>query len=167
MSADTVTAIAAIITALIALAIGVFENRQRRTLTKLDVLLRLDDQWNGESMKKARIGAAESLKAGLKPADGVDAVLDFFQGVGSLDRRGLIDRELAWEFFFYWLHRYVALTSDHIRERQNVNSAMWLNVRPLHEKLSNVARERSPRHDSGNIPSPKELQAFIEEELTL
>ncbi|MGP0594747.1 hypothetical protein ACTRXD_19710 [Nitrospira sp. T9] len=167
MNADIVTAIAAIITALIALAIAVFEGRQRRASTKLDVLLRLDDQWNGESMKRARIVAAESLKAGLRPDDGVDSVLDFFQGIGSLDRRGLIDRELAWEFFFYWLHRYVALTADHIRERQNANSALWLDVRPLHEKLSNVARKRSPRRDSANLPSPKELQAFIEEELTL
>jgi hypothetical protein len=59
-------------------------------------------------MRKARATAAESLKQDpSKSHPSIDAVVDYFEQLGLLVRREVIDAEFAWdEFYESFFHYY-------------------------------------------------------------
>ncbi len=101
-----ILAVSAALAAAAAAWYGIYRQNKRAALSlSIDLLLKMDDRFNSPLLTNYRKHAAESLLAG-KPTDAVDEVLDFFETIGLLVRKGAIEKEMTWSTFFYWILRY-------------------------------------------------------------
>lgn len=98
--AALVTAVAAMVTAVAVVVQVQKQSELSRFNAGLASLWQLRSEWNGDDMLDVRSAAAEALLDG-QGGDDVDAVLDFFDEVAFLMRRGAVDEELVW-YQFYW-----------------------------------------------------------------
>lgn len=85
--------------------------RRERFKLGIDLILKLGAKFDSDVMLKHRATAARTLLDGqLSNSLAINAVLDFFEEVGFLLRRGAIDAEAAYTFFSYWLEAYFLAT---------------------------------------------------------
>jgi|HubBroStandDraft_6_1064221.scaffolds.fasta_scaffold884546_2 hypothetical protein len=83
-NAPLVSAIAASVAALVAIAALVIQGYRARSLLRIELLFRFDDQFNSERFRKVRRAAASAvLNDGTDYRD-VDEVLDFFETMGLM-----------------------------------------------------------------------------------
>lgn len=101
------TAIATI-AALVAVGIAARQLWLFRVSLGVDVILRLEKQFDENDMCEKRRRAARALQSGTSVED-VEPVLDFFETVGLLLRRRVVDKEVVWNSFAYWVLRYAEL----------------------------------------------------------
>lgn len=86
------------------------ESKSARLARAADVILRLIDKFDDEKMLTLRHKAALSIRdfrqgKGNVSKD-VENVLDFFETIGMLSKRGVIDNEIVWHSFHHWLRGY-------------------------------------------------------------
>ena len=93
--------------AVVAAAVAVYaiwaESRRSRFALGIDLFLRLEADFRNDRMLTARRVASKALRS-ENPSD-ADDVLDFFEMIGLLVRRGALDKHVVWHNFFYWIHR--------------------------------------------------------------
>jgi hypothetical protein len=107
LDTNTVVAIAACVTALIALITAAISIWQAHFTTRVQALLQCDSSWTSDTMVATRRKASASLLKGQPSAD-VDRVLDFFETIAGLfvKRHGLFRSRVLpdrWaRHTFYW-----------------------------------------------------------------
>ena len=120
----------ALVTAIAALIVAIVTHGQlkhSRFALGVDLLLKLEAQFDQPEMKAARKSAAKALipklaaHEKLVSAD-LEPVLDFFETLGLLVSQHAVDEELAWNSFSYWLLRYFDLAHDQIKARRTLES---------------------------------------------
>src|SRR5438128_9505045 len=133
------------VVAVIGVPIALRQLRQQARLAhftaSLDALWKLDARWDAPEMQRTRRAAAKALAEKQETAD-VDSVLDFFELLGLLVRRQVIDEELAWEFY-HPLSKYWRLTRDHVERVRRDNPAVWEYTVDLVQRLDRVEARRS------------------------
>ncbi len=160
----TITTWATFIAALTAIIALILESRRFRLSIKIDNVIKFDERFNSLEMLKKRKTAAKLLKEGN--FTDVEDVLDFFEMVGMLARRGLLDKTMVWATFSYWIIHYYHLTKEYIKIRQKASSTLWNYFEELFSLVSKVElKEQKIRINK--IPTKKELDDFIKEESTL
>jgi hypothetical protein len=114
-------------------------------------------------MRKARATAAESLKHDpTKSHPSIDAVIDYFEQLGLLVRREVIDVEFAWHEFYESFFHYYHLTAQYRAAVAETDSTIWADVEYLYSQVTN-AQERAAR-GSPRAPTPAELRTFVDSE---
>lgn len=102
------------------------QSKQNRISLATDMLMKLTDDFEGRRMHRARGMASEFL---LNKSDqsnaSVDAVLDFFEQVALLEKRGAIDIEFVWHAFYYWLFHYYYLTQHYRAAARSDDPTVW------------------------------------------
>jgi hypothetical protein len=99
-----------------------------------------------------------------KPLE-AEPILDFFETMALLLRRGALDQEIVWHTFFHWIDHYYAAAQELIEQRQTVEPLVWKDLVSLVGKLRKLQTSKSP---SGTYqpPSPDQIEAFLAEELS-
>jgi len=92
------------------------ESKRSRFSLGIDLLLKLEERFEGQEMLRIRRKAARSLLK--KSGDGIDDVLNFFKTIGLLVRKGALDGKMVWHSFSYWIHRYWLTTNEYIKEER-------------------------------------------------
>ena len=163
LDANTVTAIAAIATAVIALFAAAIAIWQVRFTTRVQALLQCDSAWTSDTMRATRRKAAASLLKGQPTAD-IDRILDFFETIAGLfvKRHGLFCFRVLPDHWarhtFYW-HAvcYWSKSRDYIdtvRQRPTEQAA-WEDLCGLMPRW--IAAE-------GGSPTPKDIDDFLADE---
>jgi hypothetical protein len=162
-----VAALAAVATAVIIF----FQVRQEARLNRLtmgvDSLLRLSEDWNSPRMTRIRRLAAKALLDG-NPDANVDTVLDWFETVALMVRRGGFDEEFTWHTFYVWMAHYWVAGQDYIRDTQaDEGEITWGDFSKLMPRL--FAREAgSEKWTPAEVyPSMGDVQTFLEDEAQL
>jgi hypothetical protein len=124
----------------------------------------LEQEFEGARMHHARRTAARALLRGDATASDVNQVLDFFETVGLLVRRGAIDAEMAWNTFYYGIDGYGRATEDMRRHEQARHPQEWTEFEALRAGLDKIEARKK-----GDAPalSPEELHDFLSDESTL
>ena len=168
---NAVTAWVAVVTALIAITAVWIEGRRARFSQGLDVLLKLSDQFNSEIFVKRRRLVAKGLqdentKRGDKWEVAVGELLDHFQLVGMLLRKGVLDKELVHSEYYYWVSYYFYYFKEiAIEWRRIINDpTVWDDADYLYRELTTV--ERKYRRDL-STPSEDNLKEFLSSEANL
>lgn len=108
--ATAVLAVATLILGIVVWVVAVAEGRRSRFSLGVDVAMKLDEQWNEGYLDRRRSAAAALLlspdKRGSGDEDHIEDVLDFFETLGHLTKRGALDAEMVWSYFFYWFYGY-------------------------------------------------------------
>jgi hypothetical protein len=99
-------------------------------------------KFEGKEMREYRRLFATDLLRGTKiDIIGHVPVLEFFEEVGYMTRRGVLDKGMVWNSFFWWLAPYYQLSQRHIKiAREDLQSTVYFrDIEWLHEELCKVA----------------------------
>ena len=104
------------------------------------------------------------MKSNFKEAEDV---FDFFETIGLLLRKGALDKEMVWNTFFYWIHRYWITGSEYIADQQRDDPTTWEDFKYLHEQVIKVEKRRTKASDSELLLSSDDIKEFLKDESML
>ena len=137
--------------------------RGARFNQSVDLLFRLEGDFFGPAKKLQRAKAATDLLAGRFLE--VEPILDFFETMALLQRRGALDPELVKHTFFYWIDNYYEASRQIIEQRQSFNPLTWKDLSSFVQTLRAVHAKQIGKQEY-RTPTPDEIHNFLTEELT-
>ena len=135
MNAEWAAVAVAIVAVVVTAGIEAWQSRQSRFALGVDLLLKLDERFNS-ALLEARATAAGDLPQ-KRSGDG-DDVLDFFDTLGLLVRKGALSEELVWHTFFYWIQGYWWSARTYVRERRDQDPTVWEDFARLYEGCARI-----------------------------
>ncbi len=93
-----------------------------------------------------------------------EPILDFFETMALLVRRGALDTEMVKHTFFYWIDRYYSATIEQIELRQATDPLIWRDLTTFVERLRHL-NEKQLQHPPAPLTKDS-IQAFFIEEQT-
>ena len=160
-------ALAASVTALIALATAVMIFRQVRNDTQrilfntaLDSIWRFDTQWNADGMADARSAAAASLLDG-QPGRDLEVVLDFFDQIALLVNRQALDEEMVWYQFYWPMANYWGASQGYVHEVARDDPLRWEQLSAIMPRLVAIEARRRKRTAEQAVPSAAQIKDFL------
>jgi hypothetical protein len=151
------------VSVVLAFSAFIWQIHRARFNQSVDLLFRLEGDFFGPAKRAQRVKASRDLLVG-KPLE-AEPLLDFFETMALLLRRGALDQEIVWHTFFYWIDHYFAAAQELIEQRQTVEPLVWKDLVSLVAKLRKLQASKSP-FGSYQPPSPDQIEAFLAEELT-
>jgi hypothetical protein len=148
------------------------ESRESRFALNTELLLKLYEQFDGNPMRAERKNAASALleieksgKTELLKVNSLERILNFFELLGLLHKRGAIDESSVRVMFSYWYRLYwqavtTPLHSDqlsYITSARKDNTAIWQHA----QDLASVLINKSTTFDL------QELKTFLADETQL
>ena len=88
----------AVIVSIVAL---ILQLRRSKFALSVELLQKLDERFNCPDFYKKRKAAIESIKS--KTFSDIHEILDFFETIGLLLKRGAVDKEMVWSTFYWWI----------------------------------------------------------------
>ncbi len=147
----------------IALSAFAYQVHRARFNQSVDLLFRLENDFFGPAKRIQRAKACRDLAAG-KTLE-AEPILDFFETMALLQRRGALDAEMVRHTFFYWIDRYYQALEPIILERQRRDPLVWKDLAVLEKELQrNKAREL--KVDALPKLTPEQIAEFLAEEQT-
>jgi hypothetical protein len=147
---------------IISLSALLWQVHRARFNQSIDLLFRLENDFFGSAKKAQRVKASydllnsQSLEA--------EPILDFFETMALLLRRGALDKEIVWHTFFYWIDHYYEASKNFIAARQKEDPLVWKDLTAL------VLSLRSFQMTQAGTPyqplTPDQIIAFLKEEQT-
>ena len=164
---SALTALAACVTAVAALIVTVTTVSQVRQETQrvlfnagLDSLWHFDEQWNSDGMMDARSAAATALLDG-RPSHDIDEVLDFFDQVALLLKRGALDEEMVCYEFYWPMANYWFASQEYIRQVQRDAPAMWEQLAGAVPRLAAIEAQRRKHAAEASVPTKAQIAEFL------
>lgn len=164
---NLLSAWAALITAVAAIVALWLQGRWTRFSVSLDLLLRSEDQFrNNEKMLEKRRKAAQALLKGEIVTE-LDDVLDFFELVGLLMRRGALDEEMVWYSFYTRAIGYWTSAQKYISDVRSKDKTIWMDFEYLIMGLIAIEKRKTRRSHIEILPSEESLKKFLTDESTI
>jgi hypothetical protein len=142
--------------------------QQSKITLGADMLFKLTETFDSSRMHEARYRASRYLQSAGRKDSGLDSnshvntVLDFFEQVALLERRGAIQTEFVWHAFYEWIFNYYHLTKNYRAEVRKSDPTVWADLEMLYARI--LARQGT---DAATFPTHNELLAFVSEEQSL
>jgi hypothetical protein len=149
---------------ILAFAAFAWQVHRARFNQSVDLLFKQENDFFGTAKKAQRVKAARDLLDG-KILE-AEPILDFFETMALLMRRGALDQEMVWHTFFYWIDHYFEAARDRIVQRQTEDDALvWKDLVGL---VATLRKFQAKRQGGAPYrpPSAEQVTAFLEEELT-
>ncbi len=148
---------------IVALSAFIWQIRRARFNQSIDLVFRLENDFFGPAKRLQRVKASRDLLSGNTLE--AEPILDFFETMALLLRRGALDKEIVRHTFFYWIDRYYQATEVTIAARQGIDPLVWKDLTGLVETMrrSKAAEMRPALYTA---PSSEEVARFLHEELT-
>ena len=145
----------------IALSAFGYQVWRARFKQSVDLLFKLEADFFGPAKKAQRAKAATNIEKGQ--FEEAEPILDFFETIGLLVRRGALDKEMVWHTFFYWIDHYFEASYEYIESRQRIDPVVWKDLVALTATMQNIQRRalkvvRLPRR------TPEDRTAFLAQE---
>jgi hypothetical protein len=148
----------------LALARETFErqNESYKLSVGAEWLFKLDDQFDSGPFRSKRRSSAISLRN--KAYDPIlEDVWDFFDTVGLLVRKGVLDEEMIWSRFFHWINGYWKASKQLLEERRGDEKQVWNDFENLFERVTKW--EEKERSNSADLEwDDNKIQEFLDEE---
>jgi len=162
MDFNAMAAYAAVIAAGAAV-VGVYtESKRARFALGVDLLMKVDERFNSEQIRKARRAAAECLvDKTKKDVSDTDDLLDFFDSLGLLTRRGALDEVMVWHTFFPWVNVYWNAANQYITSSRQKEPTLWANAAYLYQHLAAIEKRECGRSDSYTALTDDDIREFL------
>jgi hypothetical protein len=162
--ADCTTAIATVViasTGVCALIYASKQLKQAREAEKVKHLVEFVREFETEPMSQYRKTTAEKRVKGTSYPPEAQKILDFFETIGLLERRGYLDVDDVWSSFGYWMFNIYADFREDIEQEQRVDKTYYLDSCELLQKLQKIEEEEG---GSDGRPSKEEILDFWRDE---
>jgi hypothetical protein len=128
----------------------------------------LDARFDGPEFREVRRRAASYLAIPSNPdqagAEAARAVVNFFESVGFLYNKSVIDAESAWHFFGSWVLPYY-IASQALRAKGAAGDpTVYCEFEKLYKAVKRIEEERHPSGDVIHITGPEAIAEFLEAE---
>ena len=157
-----ISSLAAVVAAVGAVVSLWVQNRHARVTRSLDILLRLEEKFDGDRMKGLRRKAAAGFLEG-KLVDEAYYVLDFFEEAGLLLRMKAIHEEIMFESFYQSILAYWFTARRHVMELRRMNKELYDNFEFAANKDLAYAR-RKTGEESAKFEDEAYWKYFMERE---
>jgi hypothetical protein len=149
-----------------------WQTRQNQVLNSANSVLALRERFDSNRLRSARRHLSQMLLAGSHEDIVSMEVLTFFQLVGGMTRRKLLDEELIWEAFGTWVTTYysgVRRPRDLISEIRSAlkDPLVFNNFQWLAERMEVLDREALGSDGLAAVEEELEVRAFLSREATL
>ena len=162
--AEITTAVATILVALTGVAALRFawsQLRQAHEQTKVQHLVQFDRQFSSEPFITYRCELAKKKLAGKDEPSELYVILDFFETVGLLVRRGYLDPADVWSTFGYAVIILFADSREPVRDLQQDDPTNYSDFTSLAQRMREIERAEG---GSSEYPSAEEIQDFWQTE---
>jgi hypothetical protein len=136
--------------------------KHAREAERVKHLVEFNREFDSESMTKWRKIVAEQRLKGVAYPDESQRLLDFFETIGLLVRRGYLDEYDVWSTFSYWMFNIYADFREDIEQLQRDDKNYYLDSCELQKRLREIEHEMGSRDDR---PSREEIRDFWEDEM--
>jgi len=165
---EAVTAIGTSVLALTGVVAIVYTRsqlRQNRELVRVQHLRDLFREFDLAPMSDRRRELAELRldKDGVSPLDEDTApqclfdVLDFFEHIGLLVKRGYLSRDDVWDTFSYWMFNIFADARSLIEQKRKEDPTVYSNLVKLIEQMRKIEKAKGGEADT---PSKEDIEGF-------
>jgi hypothetical protein len=161
----TVASVAAVTAIIVSIAGIYFQLRQAHLQHSVDLVLKIDDKFDEERFIKKRKAAAKALLN--KTYDDADDVLNFFESMGMLVRRGAIDEEMTWNTFYYWIHRYRLAAKVYMEQEQKKSLETWDDFIELDKRMVALEKRKTGGTSTDIEISVEKIKDFLQNEAAL
>lgn len=160
-----ITTIAASVSAFAAVWSVRSQNKRAQFSMGVDLIMKLQDQFSGSRMVAVRHAAAIALLNKADDYDKVDEVLDFFENIGLLSRKKIVDDKFVWHSFSRWIYGYYQAAKGYIDEVQRDRLSTWTDLTNLYQKVVEI--ERAEEGLSYADWSSDKITEFLQSEASL
>jgi hypothetical protein len=156
-------ALAAWVTAVIAIVALYVEHRRFRLSQSVDLLLKYEDKFCSPRL----IGLRKKAAHGYRDGDygQVDELLDEFETLGLLAKKRVLDYEMVWSTFGTYIITYAHIWKKYIEECQKEDSLVWTYFVALAEKVEEI--EIKAHGMPATEITKEDIANFIKDELAL
>jgi hypothetical protein len=147
----------------IALSAFAYQIHRARFNQSVDLLFKLENDFFGPAKRLQRAKACRDLASGQTLE--AEPILDFFETMALLLRRGALDAEMVRHTFFYWLDHYYTALESQIIARQKIDALVWKDLSKL---VSTLRKDKARELHVASLPrlTPEQVAAFLTEEQT-
>jgi len=159
------TSVVAAITAIVAIWL---ESRRSRFASGVDLIQKLDREFRSEQFLRTRAHAARALlSTPVTNTNAIDEILDFFEEVAFFVRRGALDRETTWYFFFSYIYRFNAAATEYVVAQRRNDATLWHNYITVYPRLLSIEQRERATLGSRKHLSENDVGQFLREESCL
>ena len=150
------------------------DRRTTRFTIGVGLLTDLFDRFNEENMWKKRSKASKFLieksdqtQFSEKDDPDVDDILDFFEMIGLLVKRGALDPTMVWNTFFYCFFGYYHGAKNYMDAciETKDDQTLWENVIFLYNQLIKIENKKRPVNKQRDVEN--EWKTVLKEEADL
>lgn len=138
--------------------------KQAHESEKIQHLLRFVEQFDNGPLANSRKSLAAHRLKGDDDVPELDNILNFFETIGLLVKRGYLDPHDVWSMFSYWMFSVYADSRDLIEQEQKEDPTYYGDFTSLIERLRKIEKAENGLSDR---PSREEIMEFWRYELEL
>ncbi len=154
---------AAIVLAVVTAAALIYQVRQARFIATLDAFWHLVELFNGPEMLNKRRTVARALSKGNESSE-IDDLLNFFNSVGYLVKKGAIDLKTVWINFSDDAIHYWLAAKAYVDKKRGGHSLYFQHYEGLYEKLLSLEEHALGKSRKEVTPSPDAVRKWLEAE---
>jgi hypothetical protein len=139
----------------------------RREQLKVQLYLEIRKEFDGARLVSARKRLAQQLMRDHSSDELQDDVMNFFEDMGMLFRRGYLDREMIWDTFGYYARNWWSACKDYIAEERAADHTFFTDFESLVELICQDDARKQNKARASLEPSPSDIKTFLEGELRL
>ncbi len=150
-----VSAWTAVFAACVAVAALWVQERRYRFAHGIDILFKLSDEFEREAFRGAGTELAQLIRQrSLQPLsqeekDRFTALatefLNHFETLGYLARKGILDKEMIYVYYFYRMHGFWRFLQEEISANRSDYPLLWADAEWLHNQLVTLAKKLQPK----------------------
>lgn len=149
-----------------------WQTRQNQLLNSANAVLTLRERFDSDRMRAARRHLSQMLLAGSHEDIISMEVLTFFELVGAMTKRRLLDEKLVWEAFGTWISTYysaVRRPKDLISTIRGLlkDPLVFHNLEWLAERVDHLDREALGPAGAEMVENEMEVRGFLGREASL
>jgi hypothetical protein len=141
--------------------------RLQRYSNLLQMLIKMRETWDSPQMIRHRQTTCQNHRTGSKKIDAAEGqVLGFFEEMGLLLRKGVLEEEFVWGTHSYFIEHYWSMLQNNIKEyRLATEDSSWFEeLETLRKRMGKFAKKKKV---SGLDKTEAEIAAFILGEMSL
>jgi hypothetical protein len=164
-----ISAVGAVLAALVAIIMTALQIRASRRIASADFLLRFQNNFISKNMierRKRIMLIRKKTPEAYQEMDALSDVLDFFEELGLLFRKGVLPEDLIWADYCYWILNYWIAFKGYVdwdRKAANDNT-VYQEFEHLFEKTLSFEEDKRKRKITFDS---KHIDEFLDDEINL
>ncbi|MGH8510112.1 MAG: DUF4760 domain-containing protein [Gammaproteobacteria bacterium] len=171
MTAPAWSALISTVALIVTISVQVAAFRRDRFSRGIDAVRAMDARFESSEFRDLRRRAAlyliEKPQNDPSAREALVGVLNFFETLGFLYAKKVVDAYSVWHFFGSWLMPYYSASKHVIDELRTEDPSLYSDLGPLYQAVSKVEARKHPSKDTLHILSREAMDELLRSETVL